>query len=90
MIWDHPELGRFWGKLVDEYDLPARARAIERKLVVIRETADTITDLISTRTSPRLEWYIIALIGIEIALGLYDRFRRRGVDRVAAIGGSIQ
>ncbi len=74
VLWDHPELDRFWAKLVDEYDLPARARSIERKLVVIRETADTITDLISTRTSHRLEWYIIVLIAIEIGLGLYDRF----------------
>ena len=74
VLWDHPELERFWVRLVDEYDLPARARAIERKLVVIRETADTITDLISTRTSHRLEWFVIALITIEIALGLFDRF----------------
>lgn len=77
VLWDHPELERFWAKLVDEYDLPARSRAIERKLVVIRETADTITDLIATRTSHRLEWYIIVLICIEIALGLYDRFLAR-------------
>ncbi len=77
VLWDHPELERFWAKLVDEYDLPARARAIERKLSVIRETADTMTDLIATRTSHRLEWYIIVLICIEIALGLYDRFLGR-------------
>jgi uncharacterized Rmd1/YagE family protein len=76
VLWDHPELERFWAKLVDEYDLPARARAIERKLVVIRETADTITDLISTRTSQRLEWYIIILIAIEIGLTLYGRWVR--------------
>lgn len=74
VLWDHPELERLWVKLVDEYDLPARSRAIGRKLEVIRETADTITDLIATRTSHRLEWYIIALIAIEIVLGLYDRF----------------
>ncbi len=73
VLWDHPELERFWAKLVDEYDLPARARAIERKLVVIRETGDTITDLIATRTSHRLEWYIIALIAIEIAITIYGR-----------------
>jgi uncharacterized Rmd1/YagE family protein len=72
VLWDHPELERFWVKLVDEYDLPARARAIERKLVVIRETADTITELLSTRTSHRLEWLVIILIAIEIALALYD------------------
>ncbi len=74
VLWDHPELERLWAKLVDEYDLPARARSIERKLVVIRETADTITDLISTRTSHRLEWYIIALIAIEIVLGFFYHF----------------
>ncbi len=73
VLWDHPELERFWAKLVDEYDLPARERAIERKLVAIRETADTITDLLTTRTSHRLEWYIIGLITLEIVLGLYDR-----------------
>jgi uncharacterized Rmd1/YagE family protein len=73
VLWDHPELERFWAKLVDEYDLPSRARAIERKLVVIRESASTITDLIATRTSQRLEWLVIILIAIEIALSLSDR-----------------
>lgn len=74
VLWDHPELERLWAKLVDEYDLPARGRAIGRKLEVIQETSDTITDLMATRTSHRLEWYIIILIAIEIVLSLYDRF----------------
>ena len=74
VLWDHPRLERFWAKLVDEYDLTSRSRVIERKLEVIRETADTITDLIATRTSHRLEWYVIALIMLEVGLGLYDRF----------------
>ena len=73
MLWDHPELERLWARLVDEYDLPQRGRAIERKLEVIREMVDTITDLMATRTSHRLEWYIIALIALEIVLGLYDK-----------------
>ena len=58
---------------MDEYDLPQRGRAIERKLAVIQETADTLTDLVSTRTSHRLEWYIIGLIAFEIVLSLWDR-----------------
>ncbi|MBL8566287.1 MAG: RMD1 family protein [Hyphomicrobiaceae bacterium] len=74
VLWDHPELERLWIKLVDEYDLPARGRAIGRKLEVIQETSDTMTELLATRTSHRLEWYIIVLIAIEILLGLYDRF----------------
>lgn len=68
VLWDHPELERFWAKLVDEYDLTQRARAIDRKLTAIRDTADTMVELNSTRTSHRLEWYIIALISIDIAL----------------------
>ncbi len=72
VLWDNPELERFWAKLVDEYDLPARARVVERKLAVIRETADTIAELLSTRTSHRLEWLVIGLIAIEIFLALYD------------------
>lgn len=74
VLWDHPELERFWIKLVEEYDLPQRSRALSRKLEVIHQTAGTITDLMSTRTGHRLEWYIIVLILFEIALGLYDRF----------------
>jgi uncharacterized Rmd1/YagE family protein len=75
VLWDRPELERFWAKLVDEYDLPARARAVGRKLDVIRESADTITDLVATRTSHRLEWYIIGLITFEIALTLFDKWK---------------
>ena len=74
VLWDHPELERLWGRLADDYDLAPRARAIGQKLEVIRETADTMADLLATRTSHRLEWYIIALILIEVLLGLYDRF----------------
>ena len=75
VLWDRPELERFWARLVDEYDLPARARAVSRKLEVIRESADTMTDLIATRTSHRLEWYVIVLICIEIVLGLIDKVK---------------
>jgi uncharacterized Rmd1/YagE family protein len=76
VLWDHPELERFWARLVDEYDLPQRGRAIARKLEVIRDTAETITDLMATRTSHRLEVYIIGLIAFEIGLSLYDQGAR--------------
>ncbi len=73
VLWDHPELERLWTKLVDEYDLPARARAVGRKLAVISETAETVSDLVATRTSHRLEILVIVLIAIEIGLALVDR-----------------
>jgi len=73
VLWDHPELERLWAKLVDEYELPARARAVERKLAVIRDAAETVAELISTRTSHRLEVLVIVLIAIEIGVALLDR-----------------
>jgi uncharacterized Rmd1/YagE family protein len=76
VLWDHPELERLWGRLTDEYDLGPRARAVGQKLEVIRETADTMADLLSTRTSHRLEWYIIGLICLELLLGLFNRVFR--------------
>jgi uncharacterized Rmd1/YagE family protein len=74
VLWDHPELERLWGKLTDEYDLGPRARAIGQKLEVIRETADTMGDLLSTRTSHRLELYIIILICLELVIGVLSQF----------------
>jgi uncharacterized Rmd1/YagE family protein len=73
VLWDHPELERLWVKLTDEYDLGPRARAVGQKLQVIRETADTMADLLSTRTSHRLEWYIIGLICLELLLGVFNQ-----------------
>jgi len=76
VLWDHPELERLWVKLTDEYDIGPRARAIGQRLVVIRETADTMADLLSTRTSHRLEWYIVILICLELLIGLFGTFSR--------------
>lgn len=73
VLWDHPELERLWVKLTDEFDLGPRTRAIGQRLEVIRETAGTMADLLSTRTSHRLEWYIIILICLEVVIGLISR-----------------
>jgi uncharacterized Rmd1/YagE family protein len=73
VLWDHPELERLWAKLIDEFDLKSRANAISQKLVVIRDGADTLGSLLATRTSHRLELYIIALIALEIIISLVDR-----------------
>jgi len=75
VLWDHPELERLWVKLTDEYDLGPRVRAVGQKLGVIRETADTMGDLLSTRTSHRLEWYIIILICLELLVSLFSVFK---------------
>jgi len=73
VLWDHPDLERLFARLQDEYDLKERAHAVERKLEVISRTAEIALDLDHQRRSLRVEWSIVALIVLEIALGLYDR-----------------
>jgi len=71
MLWDHPQLDRLYARLEAEYELGDRARAIERKLEVIGETADVLLDLVQDKRSVRLELIIIALIAFEIFLTLF-------------------
>jgi uncharacterized Rmd1/YagE family protein len=78
VLWDHPELGRLYGRLEDEYELVERSRALERKLALINETGGTILELVQNQRSTRLEWYIIGLIAIEILLSVYELFVRGG------------
>jgi uncharacterized Rmd1/YagE family protein len=78
LLWDHPELERLHLRLQDEYELPDRDRALERKLELIALTANTSLGLLQERRSLRVEWYIVILIVIEIAIYLYDLFLRGG------------
>ena len=57
---------------------PERLAALDRKLELIARTERTLVDLISTKHSLRVEWYIVILIVIEIGLSLYQLFGVRG------------
>jgi required for meiotic nuclear division protein 1 len=71
IIWDSSALDRLYEKLVVEYELRERDRALSRKLSVIAHTAETYLELEHNRQSRRLEWYIVMLIVIEIILSLF-------------------
>ena len=73
-LWDRPDLERLYLRLEDEYELRERQLALERKLDVIGRTVETVLDLLQTRRSLRVEWYIVILIVMEILLSLYDLF----------------
>jgi uncharacterized Rmd1/YagE family protein len=74
ITWDDPELDRLYGRLAIEYELADRDRALTRKLSLVSDVAGTYLELLDTRKSVRLEWYIIVLIAIEIALVLWELF----------------
>jgi uncharacterized Rmd1/YagE family protein len=69
VLWERPDLERFYARLEDEYELKERADLLTRKLGVISDTGKVLADIIDTERSLRLEQMIIALllVGIIVA-----------------------
>lgn len=72
VLWDRPDLERLYARLEDEYELKERAVSLNRKLDVIGDTSQTLTDVIDTDRSLRLEMIIVLLIVFEIAITFYQ------------------
>jgi required for meiotic nuclear division protein 1 len=77
LLWEYPELERFYIRLADEYELRDRDRALDRKLEIVSRTVETLLGLVQTRSSIRVEWYIVLLIVAELVLSLYPLLLRR-------------
>ncbi len=75
-IWERPDLERLFLNLESEFEIRERQVALERKLTLINDTAGTLLDLLQSKRSLRVEWYITILIVVEIALTLYELFVR--------------
>ena len=75
VVWDRPDLERLYARLQDEYELEERAETLARKLAVISDTAEVLTDIIDTRRSLRLEIIIVVLIAIELVLAGWQMLR---------------
>lgn len=73
IVWDDAELDRLYERLATEYELRERDVWLSRKLDLVSRTAETYLDLVNTRKSLRVEWYIVILIVVEIALSLYEK-----------------
>ena len=74
LIWERPDLERFFLRLEDEYEISERYAALNQKLDLISRTAETVLALLQHRRSMRVEWYIVILIVLEILLTLYQMF----------------
>ena len=76
LLWEHPELERLYALLEAEFEVHERLAVMERKLDLAGRTVRTLVDLINARHSLRVEWYIVALIVVEILLTLYGMWFR--------------
>lgn len=72
VLWDRADLERLYARLEDEYELKERAQGLTRKIDVIRETAQALTDLIDTERSLRLEAAVVLLIVLEVVLTIFQ------------------
>jgi required for meiotic nuclear division protein 1 len=77
-LWERPDLERLYLRLEDEYELRERLLALERKLALVSRTAETALELMQHDSSHRVEWYIVALIIVEILLSVYELWFRKG------------
>jgi uncharacterized Rmd1/YagE family protein len=77
LLWEHPELERLNMRLTEEYELRDRDRALDRKLDVVSRTVETLLSLVQTRSSLRVEWYIVLLIVAELVLSTYPLLLRQ-------------
>ena len=78
-LWDFPHLGGLYASMEDEFELKERQSALDRKLGLISDTAQTLADVWDNKQLHKLEWYVIGLIIFEIAISLFelaDKFLR--------------
>jgi uncharacterized Rmd1/YagE family protein len=75
LLWDNAELDRFYARLEDEYELRERHAALDTKLAVVSRAAQTMLELSQTRRSLNVEYYIVALIVVEVALAIFQLAR---------------
>jgi uncharacterized Rmd1/YagE family protein len=75
VLWDRPDLSRLYARLKDEYELSERVDGLNRKLKVVADTAQALTDMIDTERALRLELLIVLLIAFEIGITFFQMWR---------------
>lgn len=69
ILWEHPELERFFARLEDEYEIIERGTLLNGKVGVIASAAETFTEMMDASRSMRLEVLIVLLILAELVIG---------------------
>jgi uncharacterized Rmd1/YagE family protein len=75
ILWEHPELERFYARLEDEFEIVERGTLLNGKMTVLASVAETFTDMMDTARSARLELLIVLLILAEIIIAAVTMFR---------------
>jgi len=74
LLWSNSHLEGLHARLEGDYEIIDRAKALERKLATLVRTAETLLETVRYKSSHRVEWYIVALIVMELVVSLYGHF----------------
>lgn len=68
--WEDPNVARLYDSLFQNLELEERHETVLRKLSIVETTVEIVVNLWHGALSNRLEWAIVVLIVVEIALAL--------------------
>ncbi|KAK4280046.1 hypothetical protein QN277_011721 [Acacia crassicarpa] len=74
IAWKDAKYAQIWEYLRDEFELTQRFASLDFKLKFVEHNIRFLQEILQNRKSDFLEWLIIALIGVEILLSLYNIF----------------
>jgi uncharacterized Rmd1/YagE family protein len=69
-FWDHPEQEPLYFAVVKHLDLESRVGVLNRRLDVIRDLFEVLDNELKHQHASRLEWIIIWLIVMEVAISI--------------------
>jgi uncharacterized Rmd1/YagE family protein len=69
-FWDHPELEPFYRRTSHYLDVSKRVEVLNKRLNVVHELFEILSNELNHQHSSRLEWTIIFLIVIEVIIAL--------------------
>lgn len=75
ITWDNPQADRLYTTMASLFELNQRYAEIKHKSETLLDITEVFSSLSNARRSARLEWIIITLIAIEIALYLLQIFK---------------
>ncbi|KAJ7976256.1 Sporulation protein RMD1 [Quillaja saponaria] len=80
IAWKDAKYAQIWEYLRDEFELTQRFASLDFKLKFVEHNIRFLQEILQNRKSDFLEWLIIALIGAEILLSLYDIVHRSAMN----------
>lgn len=70
-FWEHPELEPYYRRTSHYLDVSKRVEILNRRLNVVHELFEILSNELNHQHSSRLEWTIIILIVLEVAIAVF-------------------